>query len=160
MAHPATMVFYIAFIALIFGACLYAWRRGGGPERAVAGLFAAAWLLSTVSARIVVYMSQGTGAGRFRTVGYHTLAIDVLLLIGLLAVSRRANRAWPVVVAGLQTLIVLAHVARMASPHQFGLVYMIMTQAWPYLQVLILIAGIALHWRRTVTQGAEPSWKN
>ncbi len=35
-----------------------------------------------------------------------------------------------------------------------------MTESWPYLQLIVLILGVALHWRRTVTRGAEPCWKN
>jgi uncharacterized integral membrane protein len=97
---------------------------------------------------------------RYHGVAYHTLVIDTLLLIGLFVVSRRANRAWPVVATSLQALIVLAHVARMMSAHELAFVYMVMTASWPIIQIFVLIAGTGFHWRRTATLGAEPSWTN
>lgn len=147
------MAFYIVFggfIGLLSVACLFAWWRGGGPERAVAALFLIAWLASIAT--------RAPFPQRYHGVAYHTLVIDGLLLICLLAVSRRANRAWPVVATSLQALIVLAHFARAVSPHELAFVYLVMTVIWPYLQLFIVIAGTAFHWRRTVIQGAEPSW--
>ncbi|MES2444292.1 MAG: hypothetical protein V4574_15805 [Pseudomonadota bacterium] len=141
--------FYI-FLGLLSAACLFAWWRGGGPERAVAAIFLIAWLASLAT--------SAPFPQRYHGVAYHTLVIDALLLLGLLAVSRRANRAWPVVVTSLQALIVLAHVARMASSHEIAFVYMVMTTSWPIFQIFILMAGTAFHWRRTVIRGAEPSW--
>lgn len=146
------MVFFILFVGLIATACLFAWWRGGGPERAVAVMFLTAWLASIAT--------RAPFPQRYQGVAYHTLVIDILLLVGLLAVARRANRVWPVLITSLQALIVLAHLARMASPHQIAFVYLVMTTAWPFIQLLIVIAGTAFLWRRTAIQGAEPSWKS
>lgn len=142
---------FVAFIGLLSGACLFAFWRGGGPERAVAWMFLAAWTVSTMQTML-------TGL-RYQNLAWFTLAVDIMLLIGLLVVMRRANRAWPVVVSSLQVLVVLAHGARVFNPHQFRMVYIMMTEFWPYLQLIILIVGTFLHWRRTATAGAEPSWK-
>lgn len=144
------MAFFYVFFVLLSVTCLFAFWRGGGPERAVAVLFSIAWLASLAT--------SAPFPERYHGVAYHTLAIDVLLLICLLAVSRRANRAWPVVATSLQALIVLAHLARMLSAHEIAFVYMVMTTIWPFLQLFIVIAGTAFHWRRTAIHGAEPSW--
>lgn len=145
-------ILFVAFVGLLAGAFLFAWWRGGGPERVVATMFVAAWLATTAT-KLPAEINR-------LTVAYHTLAIDTLLLIGLLAVARRANRIWPVAAASLSLLIVLAHLARMINTHQFRFVYIVMTEFWPYLQLLLLIAGTALHWRRAATRGAEPSWRS
>lgn len=147
-----TLALFVAFIGLLLIGCLYAYWRGGGPERAVAAMFFVAWAVSTT-------ITMWTGL-RYHQLAYFTLTIDTLLLIGLLAVTRRANRAWPVVVTSLQVLIVLAHGARVINQHQLHIVYIVMTEFWPYLQLAVLIAGTALHSRRVATHGAEPSWKS
>lgn len=147
-----TLALFVAFIGLLLGGCLYAFWRGGGPERAVAWMFLAAWAISTT-------ITMVTGL-RYHQLAYFTLTIDILLLIALLAVTRRANRVWPVLVMSLQVLIVLAHGARVINRHQLYIVYIVMTEFWPYLQLAALIVGTALHSRRVATHGAEPSWKN
>jgi hypothetical protein len=146
------VTFFLIFFGLLSAACLFAWWRGGGPERAVAAMFLIAWLVSV--------LIHSPTPRQYHGVEIQTLAVDTLLLVGLLAVSRRANRAWPVVATSLQLLIVLAHLARALNPFQFPFVYMVMVVTWPFIQLLILIAGTAFHWRRTVIQGAEPSWRN
>ena len=141
--------FYI-FLGLFSATCLFAWWRGGGPEQAIAAMFSIAWLASLAL--------RTPFPQRYHGVAYQTLVIDMVLLVALLVVTRRANRAWPVVATGMQALIVLAHLARMISPHEVAFVYMVMTAAWPVIQLFVLIAGTAFHWRRTAIHGAEPSW--
>ena len=140
----------LIFLGLLLAACLFAWWRGGGPERAVAALFFLAWLVS--------FLIHKPLASHYHGVEIPMVVMDMLLLVALLAISRRANRVWPVVATSLQALIVLAHVARALNPFQFPYVYMVMVVIWPIVQLFVLIAGTALHWRRTVTLGAEPSW--
>jgi hypothetical protein len=142
----------LIFLGLLLAACLFAWWRGGGPERAVAALFFLAWLVS--------FLIHTPSARHWQVVEIQTMVVDILLLVALLAISRRANRVWPLVATSLQTLIVLAHLARAVNPVQFPFVYMVMVVAWPIVQLFVLIAGTALHWRRTATRGAEPSWTN
>lgn len=145
-------MFFLIFLGLLLAACSFAWWRGGGPERAVATMFLIAWLVS-------VLIHSPTPV-QYHGVEVQTMVVDTLLLIGLLAVSRRANRAWPVVATSLQLLIVLAHLARTISPHEIAFVYMVMVVTWPFIQLIVLIAGTAFHWRRTAILGAEPSWKS
>jgi hypothetical protein len=146
------VAFFIIFLGLLFGACLFALWRGGGPERAIAALFLIAWLASIATRAPFQRLYQG--------VAYHTLAIDTLLFVSLLIVTRRANRKWPVLVTGLQLLVALAHLARILMPFELPVVYMIMTAAWPFIQLITVLAGTAFHWRRTAIHGAEASWTN
>lgn len=143
---------FLCFVALVSIACGLAWWRGGAPERIAAGMFLIAWLVSIATDSPI--------ATRYRGVQINYLLIDFALLLGLLALTRFANRRWPVVAASLQMLIVLAHVARALSPHQWALVYMIMTAVWPFVQLFVLVGGTVLHWRRTAILGAVPSWSS
>lgn len=142
----------LIFVGLLLAACLFAWWRGGGPERAVAALFLIAWLVS--------FLIHSPASIHYHGVEVQTMIVDTLLLIALLAISRRANRAWPVVATSFQALIVLAHLARGINPFQFPYVYMVMVVSWPLIQLIVLTAGTAFHWRRTAINGAEPSWTN
>jgi len=144
------MVFFLAFAGLVAVSCGLAFWRGGGPERLVAALFLIAWLASIAS--------NTPAPLRYHSVEIAFAVIDTVLLIGLLLVASRANRRWPSVAAGLQLLIVLAHAARAINPLQIAVVYMIMTAVWPFLQLLLLLGGTVLHWRRTAVLGAVPSW--
>lgn len=148
---------FFIFAGLLSVVCLFAWWRGGGPERAIALMFLIAWFLSVVTDSPDLMALEPL---RIRYLGIELvyLGIDTLLFVGLLVVSRRANRVWPVAAASLQALLVLAHIARAINPHQVGFVYMVMTALWPILQLFLLTTGTALHWRRTATRGAEPSW--
>lgn len=141
---------FVAFIGLLLAASLLALWRGGGPERAVAVMFALAWAVSVLTFKALQYQKPV----------WFILTVDTLLLLGLLLVMRRANRAWPVVVTSLQFLVVLGHAARAVNVHQLRFVYIVMTEFWPYLQLIVLLTGTILHWRRTATHGAEPSWKS
>jgi hypothetical protein len=140
---------FIAFAALMCVACAYAWWRGGTPERVASAMFLVAWLASIATDQASIV--------RYRQVQINYLLVDFALLVGLLMLTRASHRRWTAVAAALQTLVVLAHVARALSPHQWASVYMIMTASWPYLQLLVLIAGITAHWRRTRTRGAASS---
>lgn len=140
---------FAAVLLLIAG---LAWWKGGAPERIVGALFGIAFLLSvaTDSPRVERYF-------RLETV---TALIDLALLIALFALARAANRRWTTVAAGLQLLVVIAHVARAINVQQAAFIYMLMTAFWPIIQMLVLLIGTVLHWRRVSRHGAEPSWKS
>ncbi|MDV3456023.1 hypothetical protein RZN05_03445 [Sphingomonas sp. HF-S4] len=137
------MAFYLflAFALLVGIALGFAWWKGGMPERIASGMFLIAWLVSMAT--------DSPYAIRYHEVQLNYLLIDFTLLVGLLLLTRATRRRWTVLAASLQSLIVLAHLARAISPHQWALVYMIMTTIWPYLQLLVLIGGTVTHWRRT-----------
>jgi len=143
---------FLTFATLVGVALALAWWKGGAPERIAAGMFLIAWQVSIAT--------DSPFPIRYRGVQLNYLLIDLALLIGLLLLARAANRRWTVLATSLQGLIVLAHLARAVSPHQWAIVYMIMTAFWPYLQLLVLIAGTVTHWRRRTVLGTVPSWSS
>lgn len=145
------MAFYLflAFAILVGIALGVAWWKGGVPERIASGMFSIAWLASMAT--------DSPYAVRYREVQINFLLIDLALLVGLLLLTRATHRRWTVLATSLQSLIVFAHLARAISPHQWALVYMIMTTVWPYLQLLVLIGGTVTHWRRSAVLVSAPS---
>lgn len=143
------LTLFLIFAILVSVALGFAWWKGGVAERIASGMFLIAWLASMAT--------DSPYAIRYHDVQLNYLLIDLGLLIGLLLLTRATRRRWTVVATSLQSLIVLAHFARAISPHQWALVYMIMTALWPYLQLFALIGGTATHWRRSVVLGTATS---
>lgn len=144
------MAFFIIFAVLVFGAFGLAWWRGGAPERVVATLYAAAWLITLV-------VDPADGA-RWWSIEVQFVVIDIVLLIALVLVALRANRYWPMWAASLQIMILLAHVAKGLNPNLFRFVYMVMTTSWPVFQLLLLIVGTLAVWRRRSRGQDVSSW--
>lgn len=140
------------FAAVLLLIAALAWWKGGVPERIVGALFCGAFVASvaTDSPRVERYFHLETV----------TALIDLALLIALFVLARAANRRWTTVAASLQLLIVIAHVGRAINVHQAAFIYMLMTAFWPIVQMLVLLTGTILHWRRVSRHGAEPSWKS
>lgn len=141
---------FLIFVALITFSVLFAWWAGGGPERVVGTMYLAAWIAS-ITFKPIDYVP-------YHAVSLRIFVIDVVLLAGLLFVARRADRTWPVLAASLQVLVVLAHVARLLTPHQSPFVYMLMTGSWPMIQMTLLCVATALHLRRRLAGSPRASW--
>jgi len=146
------MIFFIIFVALLAGSTAFALWKGGAPERLAAAFYWTAWL--------VTIFANPIGATRWQNIEIGYLLIDFMLLLALTWLAVKANRIWPMPAAALQLIIVLGHVAKMLDPRLLGSAYAIMSVFWPYLQLSILAIGTWLHWRRTRTQGAVPSWSS
>lgn len=144
------MIFFAVFVGLLLASVTLAGWRGGGPERVVASMFLIAWLASVALYR--------TDTSPYLTVDWIGPILNTALFLGLFAVARQANRAWPILAASLQLLIVLAQLGRSVRPEWLWQVSMLVTATWPYLQLCVLIAGTIFHWRREVMNGPERSW--
>lgn len=140
----------IVFLALFVSVIVFAFWKGGGPERVVAVAFWLASLLTlTVAPRVEV---------RFQQVGLGVLAVDTILLFTLLAVAVMANRRWTLVVASMQVLIVMAHSAKAILPDLPRSTYAVATAIWPFFQLTILAIGTEFHRRRKKREGYVRSW--
>ena len=145
------MIFFAAFLLLLFGSFGLSWWKGGSPERIVASVFLTAWLVS-----VALYAAD---AGRYLKTDWVSLALNIAMALALFAVAQFANRSWPMITTSLQVLIVLAQIGKRLRPEWMWQVYMIMNTIWPYLQLTVLLIGIVFHWRREVALGPEPSWR-
>lgn len=136
--------FYLQVALLLFVA-VYAFRKGGGPERHVALILTGMLVAVIVRAAIVGGWSQFDGVPWFK------IALDVIALALILAIALRADRWWPLCVASVQLLSVLAHLLRIVDADLPPLAYAIM-ERWPYM-IAIVITGLGtyLHHRRNRT---------
>lgn len=141
---------WIAFRIALAAAALYAWRRGGAPERWAAAMFVAATIASMLArsrqARFLFRFEPGL------------LAVDLALLGGLLWLALRADRRWPQWCVAWHVVAVAGHLFKGALPHLTLPVYQVMLSlsSWPTLA--LLIGGTWRHQKRLAQNGADPSW--
>lgn len=146
------MGFLLAFAALMSVSTGIAFWKGGPPERIAATAFWVAWIAS------FLVQADRSSAWRGLQVGY--LLVDTALLLVLLALALRANRHWPIAAVGLQVIIVLVHGLVAVNPGTLASAYAIMAAFWPFLQLIVLLAGTVLLMRRRRSEGAVRSWSS
>lgn len=130
--------------------CFYAFRRGGPPERTAASmlLFAA---VATVAVRTDFPV-------RYSSVQTSVVVVDVMLLIGLVVLTLKADRRWPMLLTALHAVTVLGHLGKVLNPELLRLGYAVMI-ALPTLPGLAVLAmGTWRHRSRMRRYGIDPSW--
>jgi hypothetical protein len=142
----------ILFLTLLGVSVIYALRRGGEPERAAAVVF----ILMTISDPFVHAL---TPLSYIKLDPGHFI-IDFTGWVLLLAIALRANRFWPLWVSSLQTVSLIAHIAKLLdySIHPVG--YAIMQVASSYPLLLILIIGTYNHEKRLRQSGSDRPWRH
>lgn len=136
------MVRYSIQVALLLLVAFLAWRRGGKPEKQVASILVGMHAINLAHALL------GGGWTDYSELPGFRIALDALglLLITLVAVS--ADRWWPLWVASLQLVAVLAHVLRLIDAQLPQLIYIVM-ERWPFWAMIIVTGlGTLLHLRR------------
>lgn len=138
-----------AFLVLIIA--LAHWR-GGLPERMIAWLMVTAYLVDEG-------YHLAAGASTFQYVDLGHLVIDSAALAGLLWVSLRANRFWPLPVCSLELIAVTAHLAVLAGIPGIRGVYWAMTVVPGWIQYPVVLIGIFAHSRRFDRIGTYRDWR-
>ena len=138
------------FTALLIGSCGYALWRGGAPERVVS-----AALLAAFAATLVSYSAPSE---RFVHAEYGVLGIDVALMAVLTSVALRADRGWPLVVAGLHLATLGAHAVKLFMPDMIPVTYAVMIAFWSYPMVAALAIGTRRHQLRLHRTGGDHAW--
>ncbi|MES3100509.1 hypothetical protein [Sphingomonas faeni] len=133
-------IYFLLFWSSLLAASLAAFRWGGPPEKAVACMY-----LLAAAATLVVEPALGV---RYRQVELGVFLIDACLLAGLVFVSIRADRWWPLCATALQILAVLSHVGKAVNPGlwRYGYQLMAVWTAWP--TVGLLAFGVLRNRRR------------
>lgn len=139
----------VVFFAAQALACLYAARRGGAPERWVAGLMAAA--------AITTGLLPGTPRQTYRSIEWGELWVDLAFLICLLILACRANRFWPIWVAACQLIAMTVHAVRAYDHSLLPSVYSVGTGFIAYPMIVLLVIGTSRHLARS-RDGAERDW--
>lgn len=150
-AAPLTLMLRILFFdALLLACCSYALARGGPPERIVGGA-----LLAAYAATILSYSGL---AERFYRIELAVFAVDAILLLVLTAVALRADRGWPLVLAGLQLDTVGAHLLKLFDVEMIRVTYALMIAVWSYPMIAALAVGTWRHRQRLKIQGYDRAW--
>ncbi|SFO06151.1 hypothetical protein [Sphingomonas sp. OK281] len=138
------------FYAIQVAASGYALLRGGAPER-LTGL---ALLVAAVATGIVQRNIPVLFAGLEASV----MIVDLLLLAVLVAITLKADRFWIAWATALHALGTGAHFVRVLSPDVMRLVYALLSAAWSYPIVLLLVIGTLRHSRRIRAHGCDLDW--
>lgn len=138
------------FLALLLAALVYALRRGGGPEKAMAWIaalmVASDWLLHLAV------------PPEFASLDVGHLAIDLFGASATFLLAMVAHRFWPLPMAALHFLPLLAHSSRAVDVAMHPVAYLTMQVATSWPVPLLLILATWRHQRRMRHAGSEPSW--
>lgn len=138
------------FVTLLLAALVYALRKGGGPERAVAAI-----LISMALADQALHLFIPV---EFLAVDSGHLMIDLTAAIATMVVALTAYRFWPMIAAVLQCLPLLAHTTRAIDISLHPVAYLTMQVAASWLLLPLLVVATWQHQRRLVSLGSDPSW--
>lgn len=124
---------------------------GGRPERIMGGMLLAATVLTISGAQLAVNDFEGRLA---------TLMVDTTLFVAMVALAMKANRFWPIWVAGIHAASLPMHVVKALNDAFQPWVYALAaaTPAFPIL--LILVIATTRHRARVQSLGADPAWND
>lgn len=142
---------WILRIALI-ATVLFAARKGGEPERLVATVLLATFVLDVCNHLLF-------GDPAWYTVNPGHLVIDIWAFFPMLWVALYANRGWPLWVSASQVLVVLGHVAKLWEVDMVRRAYWTMTQMPFLFQLAVLAIGTGAHVERQRRIGRYHSWR-
>ena len=97
MLSPTQIAFILLMLVTIVGAVM----RGGPIERRGAALFFAGWTATLVAQVVTFGLTESLALA----------GIDLVTLIGLIALSWKSPRPWPVYACGFQIMTLAIHVA-------------------------------------------------
>lgn len=137
---------------LVAGIIVFAFRKGGEPERLVA-------LVLVATAGIDLINHAVFGETEFFAVDPGHLVIDSWAMIVLLSVALRANRGWPMLVSAAQIIVVLGHLSKIVELSLVRYGYFAMIQMPLIIQAIALLLGTVAHVRREEQVGRYHAWR-
>ncbi|WP_165961171.1 hypothetical protein [Qipengyuania sediminis] len=145
-----------AIVLVLFTLAL---RRGGAPEKWGAGTLLTAILFARLHELAVAGPSGTWTVSGFATDGLAYLAIDVVTFLALAVIGLKANRIYPLWMAGVQLTALLTHIAERVTTIVSPLAYAILNLSTFYLATGFLAAGLVAHIRRAKAWGQYPDWR-
>ena len=85
--------------------------------------------------------------------------VDGTLAVALIVLALKANRLWPIVLAGMQVATVFGHAAKLLSFPLPTAGYAIFVQLWAWPMLFVTALGVRNHHERTKMRGKEQDWK-
>ncbi len=122
----------LAYYAILFAVCAYAFLRGRTDER-----LAAATCIAATFATNLVYEPIGSFAG----VEVGVLIVDIATLAAFTYLALRSERFWPLWVAGLQLTTLVAHALKAIDLDLMPQAYAAAARFWVYPIFLIIVVG-------------------
>jgi hypothetical protein len=136
------MVRYAIQMSLLAIAALYAWRKGGRPERLVASILLGMPIVD------FFYHLAFNDLLEFARIDFGHLIIDLAAFLGITTIALRADRLWILLAASTQLLSLMSHPVRFLSLELWDWSYALMARAPSYLLIILLMAGTYLHAKR------------
>ena len=127
------MILALAFDILLVLSCVYAVACGDRDGRIMA--------LICIAASLVSHLILRGNATRYSGVEFEVMIVDIITLIGFMAVALNSSRFWPLWIAGLQLTTLFAHVSKEVAIGLVPQVYATAAVFWSYPILLILAAG-------------------
>ncbi len=144
---------YVVQIAIFGCVAVWAYRKGGQPEKACAATFIAL----IVADRL--YHALISRSYQLETVDLWHFGLDIGVLAALIPIALRANRLYPMFLAAFQIIAVNAHIARDAFTQITPFAYAVMYIMPSYAQLIILTWGVGAHVRRAKRFGPYRDWR-
>ena len=140
------------YYTLLLLCCLYALLKGGAPEKIGTAILAVGSVLSLAA--------RSSPATRFGSVETGIFLIDVACLLAFILLALRAQRYWPLWIAGLQLIGTAGHAVKLMDPEIMRRAYAIVLVFWSYPMLLILVLGTFRHQQRLAKFGVDRSWSS
>jgi hypothetical protein len=135
------ILYLIAVIVCVMSVSKYGAREEWG---ALAGVVVASILTPIVQQH------------EFRSTEFGIMAVDLVLLTWLTAISLVSNRYWPMFAAGFHLAGSLVHLAPMSRAELSGLAYGYAATGSAYLVLLAIAVGAAFETQRLPLEAPEP----
>lgn len=144
------MVRIAIFVTILLAALVYALRKGGGPERAMALI-----LIAMAASDQMLHLFVPP---RFTSVDAGHLAIDLAAAAASVTLALTAHRFWPMLAAVLQLLPLMAHVGKAADMSVHPVAYLTMQVAASWLLPPLLVFATWRRQKRLRTNGSDRCW--
>ncbi|PNU05337.1 hypothetical protein [Novosphingobium guangzhouense] len=141
----------LACFALLFLFCLV--RRLPAPECILAGL-----LFAMGPVDRLYHLAVG-GAVLWHRANLGHLCIDALAMGCFFVIALKANRVYPLWIAGAQIIAMSGHFYRLALTEINTFAYDVMAITPSYIQLVALLLGVVFHMSRRKRLGSYPSWR-
>ncbi|WP_246848416.1 hypothetical protein [Sphingomonas beigongshangi] len=131
--------------------CLIAFLAGGAPERWTAIIF----IIGAAATFVAPFYNAQRPYGGLEPM---LLAIDVLMLGGLVAIALRADRYWPLYVSALHLIGIAVHGVKAIQPALVPWMYAGASGKIAYPMLVLLAVGAVRHRKRVLRFGSDPDW--
>jgi hypothetical protein len=131
-----------------------AWRWGGAPERWLTANFLATMVAPVYFMRF--FYPERSPDSPFLSV---FLLVDLIAAIMFISIAVKANRNYPLWIAGFQLVALGTHLAKLVGDGISSLALTILITGPSYCQLLLLVAGFVRHVRRERRYGHYRAWR-